>query len=204
MIGQGLYDALSWNAAFWTGLAAYSLACIGAGLLVMRLVGGPHNHESPSAFLALASLLGLGCLGQLWLLLALGGLLTRPIVYSIVAVMLIAAVVLGWPHGRMLLRALHDTRVELRRQRLGIRVLLLATLAWMLFTFTSLGRSFSGDSLALHMMIAKIAAATGTLEQFWFQPGNEYFGLLGEMTYAVLMQLGNDDAAQMSTWVVTF
>src|SRR5262249_13270134 len=28
--------------------------------------------------------------------------------------------------------------------------------------------------------------------------------LLGEMTYAVLMQLGNDDAAQMSTWVVTF
>src|SRR2546429_6272620 len=57
------------------------------------------SHESPFAFLAVASLLGLGCLGQLWLLLTLGSLLTRPIVYSIVGLMLIAAAVLGWPHG---------------------------------------------------------------------------------------------------------
>ena len=204
---QSLAIALSWNWAFWPALTVYCLACLGAGLLVLRLLAShppAENDDSPSAYLGLASVLGLGLLGQFWVLLALAGLLIRPVVYSTLGLMLVAAAVLGWQQRRALVGEFRDIRISLRRERLSIRVLLLAALASMVFTFAALGRPLSGDSLALHMMVSKIAAASGMLERNWFQPGNEYFGVLGEMTYAVLMQIGNEDAAQMITWPVFF
>ena len=199
--------ALSWNWAFWSALTVYCLACLGAGLLALRLLAGrppAENDHASSAFLGLASVLGLGLLGQLWVLLALSGLLIRPVVYPTLGLMLVAAAVLGWRQRRALVGEFREFRISLRRERLGIRVLLLAALASMIFTFAALGRPLSGDLLALHMMISKVTAASGMLERNWFQPGNEYFGLLGEMTYAVLMQIGNEDAAQMITWPVFF
>src|SRR5262245_20464459 len=207
MNGSSVLNALSWNWAFWSALVVYALACAGAGLLIIRLLGegrATETQDSPVAFLAVSFLLGLGVLGQLWVLLALGGLLIRPVLYPLIALMVMAAAVLGRRHGRRLLSAVCVTRLALREEPLGLRVLLLATFLWMAFTFTALGRPVSGDSLFQHMMLPKATAASGMLERSWFNPGNEYFGVLGEMTYAVLFLLGNDDAAQMSTWMVAF
>jgi hypothetical protein len=204
MTGHTLFELLSWNAAFWTALIAYTFACTGAGLLVLRLLGGERpseSVESPSGFFAVAFLLGLGLLGQLWLLLALAGRMTNAVVYILTGLLAAAAVVLARPHLRVVRRTLRDTFKALLNERLGIGLLLLMVLAWIIATFASLGRPFSGDSLALHMMVAKATAASGALERLWFQPGNEFYGALGEMTYAALMKLGNDDAAQMSTWI---
>src|SRR5262249_4225728 len=103
MNGSTVLSALSWNWAFWSALVVYALACAGAGLLIIRLLGGgraTETHDSPSAFLAVSFLLGLGILGQLWVLLALGGLLIRPVVYPLIALMVMAAAVLGWRHAR--------------------------------------------------------------------------------------------------------
>ena len=89
----------------------------------------------------------------------------------------------------------------LRRESIGIRLLALGVTLWIALGVTGLGSSMSGDSLALHMMIGKLVAASGMLERHWFQNANESYGLVGEMTYAALMQIANQDAAQIFTWV---
>ena len=89
----------------------------------------------------------------------------------------------------------------LRKDRFGIRLLALAVVLWIAFGLTSFGRTMSGDSLALHMFIPKMVAASGALHREWFQAPNEFYGLPGEMTYAALMLLANEDAAQVFTWI---
>lgn len=195
--------ALMWHWTFWSALTIYGLACIGTGLLSFRLLAGPRaaeNHSSAALYLVLAGVFGLGALGHAWMLLALGGLFIRPLVYPALALLLATAIVLGWQQWRALAGEFRELRASLRRERWGMRVLLFAALAAMVYTFTSLGRELTGDSLALHLMIPKLVAAAGTLERNWFQPGNEDFGILGEMTYAAVMLIGNADAAQMVTW----
>ena len=54
-----------------------------------------------------------------------------------------------------------------------------------------------GDGLALHMMVGKFTSASGALHRYWFVTGNEFYGVLGEMTHAALMELANPDAAQV-------
>ncbi len=91
--------------------------------------------------------------------------------------------------------------LRLRAEHFTTLLLAFAVAVWIGFGFFSFGRVMSGDSLALHMMVAKLTAASGTLERDWFSVNNEYYGLLGEMTYAALMLLANDDAAQIFTFV---
>ena len=161
-------------------------------------------RKSPFVFLATAFLLGLGSLGQFWTLLALSGQLTRIATVPLLGLLTVTALLLGRRHRSDLAVSLRNTLDELRRAPLGLRLVLVFALASFTYSFTSLGREFSGNSLALHMMVAKAAAASGLLERHWFQAGNESYGLIGEMTYAVLIQIGRDDAAQMVTWVVLF
>lgn len=207
MSAHGWAALLGWNWTFWSALLLYCVACVGAGVLTIRLVSGPRaaeDHGSPAAQAGLAAALGLGLLGQLWTLLALAGLFRTTVVYAVIGLMLIAFAICGRPLWHALRKASGETRVALRQERLGIRILGVMIVAWAAFTFAALGRPFSGDSLVLHMMIPKMSAASGTLERHWFQPGNEYFGVLGEMTYAALMRIGNDDVARMSTWAILF
>jgi hypothetical protein len=203
---QAVIDFLGWNLTFWLALASYSLACLAAGVLIVRAVGGADAFEKPDSPIALAGVaaaLGLGFLGQLWTLLALAGLFVKPVIYTTV-VLLVAT--LAIPRSRQVLcntvAGLRRALTEVRLEGVAFSLLALAILLAFLFSLAAVGRPFSGDALALHIMIPKLAAASGMLERHWFQPGNEYFGLLGEMTYAALMAIGNDDAAQMVTWVV--
>jgi hypothetical protein len=199
--------ALIWNFWFWGALCVYASACIGAGLLLFRAVGStfsPDARKSPLVTLALAFFLGLGALGQLWTLVALSGQLTLAVTGPVLGLLVAAALLLGRQHCAGLGDRLREALSELRGIPLGLQLVLAGSVGLLFYSFTSLGRDLSGDPLALHMMVAKGSAASGLLERHWFQAGNEYFGLVGEMTYAVLMQIGNEDAAQMVTWVVLF
>ena len=205
MSAHAITAFLSWNWTFWSALVLYSLACIGAGLAMMRVAAGARSIGeigSPVVLTSVAAALGLGFLGQFWTLLALAGVFRSGIIYSVLAAGMIALVVYSRPFARGLIKEITNARDALQTELLGIRILVLAIMAWFVCTFAALGRPVSGDSMALHMMVPKMAAAAGTLERYWFQPGNEYFGLLGEMTYAALMRIGNDEAAQMSTWAI--
>jgi hypothetical protein len=206
MMSPALSAALHWHAAFWPALVVYSLSCTGTGLLVAALLNGGQNKphaESSWTFLAVSFLLGLGLLGQIWQLFALLDSMTGPVIYTIIGLSAAASLPLAAPHVREVCRLLCALMVAQKSEPLGVRVLLVATVLWIAFTFTCLGREPSGDSLALHLMVAKAAAAAGSVRREWFQLGNEYFGLLGEMTYAALMKIGNEDAAQIFTWLTS-
>jgi hypothetical protein len=200
--------ALVWNFWFWSSLVVYVLACTGAGLLLLRFLapsaGLDARKSSPFVFLAMAFLLGLGAMGQVWTLVALAAQFTQAVTVPALGALVIAGLLLGRQHAKELTAAFRGTLCELRRAPVGLQFVLAGAIGMSAYCFASLGRELSGDPLALHMMVAKGAAASGLLERHWFQAGNEYFGLVGEMTYAVLMQIGNEDAAQMVTWIVMF
>jgi hypothetical protein len=202
---QGLAAFLSWNWTFWSALLLYSVACIGTGLIAIRLSAGARGAEtlgSPVAVVGVGAALGLGLLGQFWTLLALVGQFRLAIILITLGLMAIAVLIHGPALRRNLVKQLKDARTALQLEGFGLRLVVLAIMVSIGLSFAALGRPFSGDGLALHLMIPKVAAASGMLERHWFQPGNEYFGVLGEMTFAALMRIGKADAAQMSTWAV--
>jgi hypothetical protein len=206
MITAGALTHLAhWSIEFLPGFVLYILACLGCGFPVVWLALQRNgSRERPAYFIfAISFLFGLGALGQLWTLLALGGAM-RPIYVGCI-VGAFAIVAIGWGvRNFAVLRRLGNTfATELCKESVGIRLLTLAVTLWMALGLTSLGSRMSGDALALHMKIGKVVAASGALQRQWFSVNNEYYGLLGEMTYAALMQLANADAARMFTWAAS-
>lgn len=200
----------TWSVQFFSGLALYCLACFGCGVACFRCglstftAESGLGHKQPAYFVsAIFFLFGLGALAQLWTLLALAGIMRIVIVGPVVVAMAIVAVVWGARHAALLRQRTAMLLFALRKERFGIRLLVIALALWMAFGLISFGRTMSGDSLALHMLIPKMVAASGALDREWFQSGNEFYGLLGEMNYAALMLLANDDAAQVFTWAAS-
>ncbi len=197
-----LKNLAGWSLEFFPGLALYSLACLGAGIAAIS-IGSRSNQldDRPAYFvMGISFLFGLGALGQLWTLLALAGVM-RPayvgpvvVALAIVAVMWIARNFALLRHRAMLVAS------ALRKESVGVQLLALAVVLWIAFGFTSFGRTMSGDGLALHMMVGKFTSASGALHRYWFVTGNEFYGVLGEMTHAALMELANPDAAQVFSW----
>jgi hypothetical protein len=185
-------------------LTVYALACLGAGLMMFRLLCGARTDVpmmSRAAFLAVAFLLGLGALGQAWTLVALAGWFRLKFTLTLTAALAAVALWRGRLHAAEIIGDVRHATLALRKERWEVSLLLLLVLGWMVFTFTSLGRPFSGDGLALHMLVPKMVAESGVLLRTYFQSANEFYGVLGEMNYAALIQFGSADAAQMLTYV---
>ena len=200
---NALSHLATWSVEFFSGLALYCLACLGCGLAAFS-IGSRRSQKQPAYFVSAVSFLfGLGALAQLWTLLALASLMRIVFVGSVVVAMAIVAVVWGARHAALLRQRATMLVSALRKERFGIRLLALAVALWIAFGLTSFGRMMSGDNLALHMFIPKMVAASGALDREWLQAANEFYGLLGEMTYAALMLLANDDAAQVFTWTAS-
>jgi len=197
--------ALIWNFWFWSSLGVYSVASTGAGLLLLRVVGASSliaARKSPFVFLATAFLLGLGSLGQLWTLVALSGQLTRIVTVPLLGLLTITHCC--WTPAQIdLAVSLRNTLDELRRAPLGLRVVLVShSLPLPILHFTG-PRVFWRFPCAAYDG-CESSGCVGIARTALVQAGNEPYGLIGEMTYAVLMQIGSDDAAQMVTWVVLF
>ena len=200
----------TWSIEFFSGLALYCLACLGCGLVCLGCglstftTGSGLSDKQPGYFVsAIFFLFGLGALAQLWTLLALAGLMRMELVGPVVVAMAIVAVLRAAGRAALLRRRVTMLLSALSNERCGIRLLAIAVAPWMAFGLISFGRPMSGDSLALHMLIPKMVAASGALDTQWFQSANEFYGLLGEMSYAALMLLANDDAAQVFTWIAS-
>ena len=193
---------LRWTGSFGFALGFYWLACTGAGLLIFQCLHGrwkglPIYHAT---LLAISFLLGVGVLGQVWTLAALAGVFRLKFMAPPMAALAFAAIWFGRPHFRGVATEIRATRYALRTESIAFSLLLLLVLCWIAFAFTALGRPLSGDGLALHMLLPKVVASSGVLLREYFQPANEFYGILGEMNYALLMQIGSDDAAQMLTY----
>ena len=184
-------------------LVGYTIACFGAGALVLRVLSVPPASRktfSAGTELATAFILGQGVLASLWLLLALAHRFSPIIVILGTAVCVLISAVLLLPRFGDFTKQVRSVWSELRAdtwawQVVGILTLLLC-LAWV----TSLGRPIIGDASAFYMALPKVIAASHRLVPL---PGYEAFtsiGLQGELHYAALMELGSPDAAQLFAW----
>lgn len=186
-------------------LTGYCMACLGAGLLLLRLFGIHPDQRwqiSPAVILATGFILGLGTLASLWLLVAIAGWFS----IEIVGVLCISFAAGGLYVGRNLFFNLKNQLLEiwyeLRRDTWGWKLIAALTFLLCLLWITSLGRPLSGDATAFYMALAKLIAYSHRLSPF---PGYENFtniGLIGELHFAALMSLHSPDAARLFSWPI--
>jgi hypothetical protein len=184
-------------------LVGYSCACLGFGVLLLRLanIRSKVDNFSAGTWLATAFILGQGILASLWLLLALMGWFSPRIIAGIVLVLALCSFILSW---RRIFDFANQARMiwlDLRSDTWGWQVLAGLTILLCLAWVTSLGRPLMVDASAFYFVLPKIVAAShrliplpGTYEDF------TSVGLHGEMHYAALMALRSPDAAKLFAW----
>jgi len=184
-------------------LLLYSAACLGGGTLALRILTYRSDTAlkySAGTMLATAFVLGQGLLASLWLLLALVGWFSRPVVFGVVVILALSGVILAWRWIRGFARQAALIWRELRSDTWGWQSLAGLTILLCLAWITSIGRPLTVDASSFYMALPKVVAASHRLVPL---PGYEAFtnlGLQGEMHYAALMSLQSPDAARMFAW----
>src|SRR5271157_4036781 len=184
-------------------LLVYSAACLGGGTLALRVLAYRSNSDlkqSAGTMLATAFALGQGLLASLWLLLALVGWFSRPVIVGVGVVFALSGIILArywfYDFARQFVHIWRELRAESWEWQAVALFTLILCAAW----GTSLGRDLNGDATAFYMALPKVIAASHRLVPL---PGYEGFtttGLQGEMHYAALMALGSPDAARLFAW----
>jgi hypothetical protein len=180
-------------------LVAYSLACVGLGAGLLRLLARTPPF-SVAARLASAFLMGQGLLASAWTLLVLTGWFTSWLVAGVLVVSIAVTAHFAWSQATGLPAQLGALWHDLKRDTWAWKgVAGLTALLWI----ASLGLASGAlhvDAGAFYMALAKVMAASGRLAPL---PGYESFtqiGLQGEMHYAALIALGSPQAARLLTW----
>jgi hypothetical protein len=180
-------------------LLVYLLACLGAGGIVFWIFSRQQLRPTLTQ-LAGIYLLGLGILGNNWLLMALLEGFDPLAVKIIILILASIGTGYGYKSFSMVAAGILATFKEALQYRAGwLTIVLLTTLSALLW-MTSLGRAPWGDGTAFYLAIAKVTTDSHRLAPL---PGYEEFtsiGLQGEMHYAALMSLGSPGAAQLFSW----
>src|SRR5271157_2767150 len=156
-------------------LLAYSTACLGGGTLALRMLtyrSDTDLKQSAGTMLATAFALGQGLLASLWLLLALVGWFSRPVIAGVVVILALSGVILAWNWLRSGTRQAALIWRELRSDSWGWQSLAGLTLLLCLAWITSIGRPLVVDASAFYMALPKVVAASQRLVPL---PGYEGF-----------------------------
>jgi len=187
-------------------MIAYSLACLCLGRGLLRLVRiDPLTSAGfqPATLVATSFLLGQGAFASVWVLIALAGWFSPPIVFGVT----VASLLFGW--GRLRLDAnllfgqMRSVWRDLLSESWAWRLIAILTVLLLLLPGVSAGLPLQGDALSLYMTLPKVIADSHQLS-ILPGPGADGFaflGLQGEMHYAALMSLGSPDAARMFSWI---
>lgn len=184
-------------------LVFFSVACVGAGLLVLSLFPKRPREDNPVEYV-IAFVLGQGILGSLFLIPALMGMFTKPVLLAVTTPLAL----IGLWKGLLLMQALPAT---LRKNLLAFRE---APFLWQLLAVTTVLVLFSGaasvagrvdgDARAFYLALPKVIAASHRLLPL---PGYESFtsvGLLAEMQLAALFLLDMPGASpRLFSWVTS-
>src|SRR5687768_11058896 len=82
----------------FSNLLGYSLACFGAGVLILNIIAKRSNSTqsvSPGTLLASAFILGQGILASIWLLLGLKGWFSPSLILGISLIFILVGIFLG-------------------------------------------------------------------------------------------------------------
>lgn len=185
----------------------YTVANVFLGMLFLHLLGYKKPGiagENVWVPLASAFMLGLGVVSSLWLLIGLAGWLSPLVVVTLLVVFLAG----GTPRFLALLPDLMNALRDLRRWLQGqdrpmVAVLFVAIAFLGLLGMGAFIKPPMGDAEAFYMTYPKIMAAS---ERVVEMPGGyadfSRIGLLGEMHFAALIELGGLHAAKLFVWIV--
>ena len=179
----------------------YTFACLGSGALLLALIKhcAPLRHPSHIPMTMTAFLLGQGFFASLWILLAVPGWFSPPVV----ATLIIVAIAVGFRwvvpdligFFRSLQHAITSTIQQtswLWRFAILLLVALVAT-----YVVGPLFRSPWGDGSAFYMVIPKIFASSHHLGVLPRAENLSQLGFFGEMHYAAMMSIANGRAAHL-------
>jgi hypothetical protein len=188
-------------------LSFYSIACTSFGLLLYHVLSGRRNAQKSdpapgeAALLATAFLLGQGTLASVWMLLSLAGLFSPGIVKAITGIAVLSGTPYSFKHLKGLRVQIKNIYNESCCDSWTWQIIALIGVLFCVAGVSSLGAPLLEDSAHYYMTQAKVIAET---YRYQLIPGKEIHysgGFQGEMNHAVLLSLGNEDAARLYSWV---
>lgn len=185
-------------------LVFYVLACLCFGALLRRwLLRGKRTRPSPLTGLASSFLLGSAILADIWILVALAGKFSPPVVISITGVILLGGAVFAWRDAVGFGRQLCALWRDLRSDTWGWQGIVCLTVLTCLAGITTLARDLGmgWDARAYYMVLPKLVAASHRLVPLPRKEPFTQLGLQGEMHSAALMSLGSPDAPVLFEWI---
>lgn len=182
----------------------YSIACVGVGLVALRVIGLTATAASAARapMISGSLILGQALLSAIWLLSGLAGWLKAWLILAVLAASLLGSLRLLVPAGRHIMLQLSAALLWWRHETAGLRILsaglaslvsAFAIAAWMKPPF--------GDAEAFYVTYAKIIAATGRIEPMpgLYEPFSS-IGMIGEPHLAALIILAGVPAAKLFVW----
>lgn len=181
----------------------YVLACLFLGLILMEFLLRRWPIANLNLFAKLASgfMLGQGILASVWLLVGLGSVFSKSIIWLIIIVILIFGFFFLRHSYQNVSKKIKEGIEKLKHLSLIWKIILLMVVALILsygvWSFLNLP---AGDAEAFYMVLPKIMASSERL-----QPQPNYYdfsqiGLVGEMHFAALISITDSAAAQFFTW----
>ena len=183
----------------------YFMACVGAGLILYRLLGCNRlESDKPGGFVVLASafFLGQGALASLWQFIAMPGWFNQFTVTIVSAACVLAAFVLSKPYWHGMRRFLGDELTYIIAAPVYFKLMLALTFIVYFGGLTRLGHYLLSDATAYYLTWPKIIAASHLLEPLHGLL-NEFsmrMPLMGEMHFAALMLYGLADDVRIFDW----
>ena len=181
--------------------ALYTIACLSFGLRLLRFLG--FTADTDHCMSASAFLLGLGCLGTLWVYLALFGVFRPMLLYAVIALAILSGARHIKPAVIQAARSLKLGYAALLRLPLPYKVLAGIILLYFVPIFLLLPlREFYIDTLAYYAAQAKATANTGSLVPVGGTFGTYrsflQLGLSMEMNYALCYALGPEGSGALA------
>lgn len=182
-------------------LLLYSLACIGTGVLTLR-VFAHRPEETPMTEIALAFLFGQGILGSFFIFPALAGMFTLPIILG----MLIPLACWGTWHlfrtSGTVCPAINQLCREFRSAPLAWQITTVLVVFILLAGGCSVVAEITDDARAFYMVLPKVVAASHRLVPLPLYEDFSVVGLTAEMQLAALFLLGMPGgSARLFCWL---
>jgi len=185
----------------------YAAASAGAGVLFLRAIAGSGWNdllESHSPLLATSLLAGQALVASVWTLLGLAGWFKPGVLWTCIALLVALGAPLLAQVARRSMSAFLGVVSELRSMSWWLRVLaLLLAVLVAGFGIAAWLKGPVGDGEAFYMAYAKVIADAQRLVPM---PGLytafSTIGLIGELHFAALMQVGHAGAAKLFVWLL--
>ncbi|MCL5407127.1 MAG: hypothetical protein M1429_01375 [Patescibacteria group bacterium] len=181
----------------------YVLACLFLGLILIKLMlwRWPIINLNLLGKLASGFMLGQGILASTWLLLGLGSVFSKSIIWSIIILILLFGIIILRSSFQKSLAKIKEKVKKLKQLSLIWKIIFLFVIALILsygvWSFVNLP---AGDAEGFYMVLPKVMASARKLRPLPNTFDFSQIGLSGEMHFAALMSIADSAAAQLFIW----